>query len=124
MWLRFPTSADYQNKIHDVSRENPNYEYYIHVDAECMRSVLDGLKSLLKLRDKGETQDEGEPELEGRTSRDVGCMKVAVQGLELRVYETIGKRLHVGCFQRQAERGDLDGLSPIRMSPSHRHWAL
>lgn len=111
----FPTSADYQDKIHRLLHENPRYKYCVHVDAESMQSVLDGPpptepdlhgvshvnliradyaweageKESAKLRDEGEPQDEGEPELEGRTSRDVGWMRVAVQGLVPEVHETL-----------------------------------
>jgi hypothetical protein len=110
-----PTSADYQDKIHGLLLEYPRYKYCIHVDAESMQSVLDGpsptepdlhgvsyvnliradhaweawAKEPAESRDESEPQDENEPELEGRTSLDVGWIKVAVKGLVPEVYETL-----------------------------------
>jgi hypothetical protein len=105
----FPTSADYQDKIRGLLQELPRYKYCIHVDAESMQSVLDGPSptepdlhsvSYVNLvraddaweaweKESAEVRDDREPELEGRTSLDVGWMKVAVRGLVPEVYETL-----------------------------------
>jgi hypothetical protein len=113
-----PTSSDYQDKLEGLLHENPRYKYCIHVDAASLQSVLDGPSAaepdlrgisyvnLIRADEAWEawekestqaratsaeedSQDEGEPETEGRTSRDVGWMKVSLDGLVPDVYETL-----------------------------------
>jgi hypothetical protein len=108
--LEMPTSAEHQQQtLEMLLYDNPRYKYCIHVDAESMQSVLDGppptepdfhgvgYVNLIRAddcweeRDKGpaEYHDEREPELGGRTSFDVGWMKVPADRLVPEVYESL-----------------------------------
>lgn len=113
-----PTSASSQERLEGLLYENPRYKYCIHVDADSMQSVLDGPSpaepelcgvgyvNLIRVDQAWEAwekestqvpategrdnyQDEGEPEVEGRTSFDVGWMKVSVDGLVPEIYEAL-----------------------------------
>jgi len=115
-----PTSAEYRDRLQGLLYENPRYKYCIHVDAEAMQSVLDGppptkpdlrgvsYVNLIRAeqawegwekestqssttREGDDQRDEGEPKIEGRTSRNVGWMKVSIEGLVPEVYETLVK---------------------------------
>lgn len=112
------TSSEYRNKREALLHENARYKYCIHVDAKSMQSVLDGpppaepdlrgvsYVNLIRADQAWETwekestqdpasgmeedlRDEGELQIEGRTSYDVGWMKVSVDGLVPDVYETL-----------------------------------
>jgi len=113
-----PTSAEHQHNLKALLHDNPRYKYCIHVDAELMRSVLDGpppTKSDLHgvsyvnliraddsweawVKEPAEFHDECEPELEGRTSFDVGWMKVPVDRLIPKVYERLVDDFMWDCF--------------------------
>ena len=111
-----PISPDQQHKLQGLLYENPRYKYCIRVDAEAMKSVLDGpppaepdLRAIsyvhliradqawdvweeecaLATQIEHDPRNEGEPEIEGRTSSDVGWMKVSVDGLVPEVYELL-----------------------------------
>lgn len=113
-----PTSPAYQDRLQGLLYENPRYKYCIHVDKESMLSVLNGPSptepdlgglsyvNLIRADDAWEAweqecnrnlaagigddpRDEGEPELEGRTSFDVGWMKISINGLVPDVYEML-----------------------------------
>jgi hypothetical protein len=112
-----PTSPAQQHKLPGLLDENPRYKYCIRVDAEAMQSVLDGpppakpdlcATSYVHLIRADQAWDawedestralatgaadpwaEGAPQIEGRTSFDVGWMKVSVDGLVPEVYELL-----------------------------------
>jgi hypothetical protein len=113
-----PTSSEDQDKLEGLLHENARYKYCIHVDAASLQSVLDGpllpesdmrgvsyvnliradrawdawekeSAQALAAGAEEDSQDEGEMEIEGRTSYDVGWMKVLVDGLVPDVYETL-----------------------------------
>jgi hypothetical protein len=115
-----PTSIDQQHKLQGLLHENPRYKYCIRVDAEAMQSVLDGpppnepdllIVSYVHLiradydwcaseeesaqlpatKVEDDPQYGCEPEIEGRTTCDVGWMKVSVDGLVPDVYELLVK---------------------------------
>jgi hypothetical protein len=109
-----PTSTNYEDRLKGLLWKNARHKYCIHVDAASMQSVLDsptsaepnlpGVDSVNLIRgdhaweawekESGQfsathQQDEGEPDIEGRTSRNVGRMRVAVDGLIPEVCETL-----------------------------------
>lgn len=112
------TSVEHRDRLQGLLWENPRYKYCIYVDAQSMRSVLDGppptrpdlrgssYVNLIRADEAWEAweqecsqvliagvgedpQDENEPEIEGRTSRDVGWMRVSVDGLIPELYEAL-----------------------------------
>lgn len=116
--VEMPTSSEYHDKMEGLLHENARYKYCIHVDAESMQSVLNGpppaepdlqgvsyvnliradqaweaweMESIQDFAPgmKEDLRDEGELQIEGRTSYDVGWMKVSVDGLVPDVYETL-----------------------------------
>ena len=115
-----PTSPDQQHKLQGLLYENPRYKYCIRVDAEAMQSVPNGpppteldllavsyvhliradyswcaseeeCAQLPATSVEGDHRYGCEPETEGRTTCDVGWMKVSVDGLVPDVYELLVK---------------------------------
>lgn len=71
-----------------LMRENPRYNYCIHVDSDAMESVTPQPPVLGGDEDD---YDEGEPEIEGSNLYDVGWMMVDVTSLVPARYSTLIK---------------------------------
>ena len=150
------TSSEHQHKIEGLLHENARYKYCIHVDAASMQSVLKGPPSiepdlhgvsyvnLIRADEAWEawgkkpaqapatgveedSRDEGELEIEGRTSYDVGWMKVSVDGLVPDVYEILANDQRWDDFYvRQFGNGEINDrdLASAGNLTSSRFWSL